>query len=117
MSTGGRWSAEEEAELRQLVEEHGPVGTSAWRQIGEILGGRSASATQQHWEVMRGVRNKSGKYIGVERVAPAPAAPRLPAAFPEPAPPQTVLGAAPPPPLADDDELVFEEDSLEEEDE
>lgn len=61
---------------------------------------------------------KSGKYNGVERVAPAPAAPCLPAAFPEPAPPQTVLGAAPPPPPpADDDELVFAEDSLEEEDE
>ena len=79
MSTGGRWGAEEEAKLRDLIEERRPSSSKDWGQIGELLGGRSASATQQHWEIMQGKRKKSGK----------PAAP---------APPQNVLDAAPPPP-------------------
>jgi len=78
-SKGGRWGAEEEAKLRDLIEERRPAGSQAWGQIGELLGGRSASATQQHWEIMQGKRKKSGKMAA-------------------PAPPQNVLAAAPPPP-------------------
>ena len=78
-SKGGRWGAEEEAKLRDLIEERRPACANDWRQIGELLGGRSASATQQHWEIMQGKRKKSGKKA-------------------DPAPPQNVLDAAPPPP-------------------
>ena len=48
---GKRWGAEEEAELRELVEEHHPTGSNVdWRQIAELLGtGRSASGVEQHW--------------------------------------------------------------------
>ena len=41
------WRAEEEAELRELVEEHRPTGSNEWRQVAELLGtGRSASAVE-----------------------------------------------------------------------
>ena len=73
-SKGGRWGAEEEAKLRDLIEERRPAGSKDWGQIGELLGGRSASATQQHWDIMRGLRDKSGRPTGVGRAAPAAAA-------------------------------------------
>ena len=48
-----RWNHDEEEKLKKLVEEHGAKGS--WRKISELLGsGRSASAVEQHWQVMTG---------------------------------------------------------------
>ena len=49
-----RWGAEEEVQLRELVAEHHPTGSNAWRQIAELLGtGRSASGVEAHWRKVR----------------------------------------------------------------
>ena len=56
-----RWTADEESRLTQLVSELGSSAT-AWETIAERLGtGRSTGALQQHWEIMNGKREKSGK--------------------------------------------------------
>ena len=48
------WRAEEEAELRELVEEHRPTGSNEWRQVAELLGtGRSASAVENRWRKVK----------------------------------------------------------------
>ena len=48
-----RWNHDEEEKLKKLVEEHGAKGS--WHKISELLGsGRSASAVEQHWQVMTG---------------------------------------------------------------
>ena len=48
-----RWNHDQEEKLKKLVEEHGAKGS--WHKISELLGsGRSASAVEQHWQVMTG---------------------------------------------------------------
>jgi hypothetical protein len=46
-----RWSAEEDAELLQLVALH---GVADWPLIAEYMSGRSAGAIEQHYQVIQG---------------------------------------------------------------
>ena len=46
-----RWGAEEETELRELVEEHRPESSEDWRQLAELHGnGRSVAAVKNKWK-------------------------------------------------------------------
>ena len=46
-----RWGAEEETELRELVEEHRPESSEDWRQLAELHGnGRSKAAVKNKWK-------------------------------------------------------------------
>ena len=70
-----RWEPEEEASIRELVAKLGTtragkdgkpdrvtVSAKNWAVIAERLGsGRSTGALQQHWDIMNGKREKSGK--------------------------------------------------------
>ena len=70
-----RWEPEEEASIRELVAELGTtragkggkpdrvsVSAKNWAVISERLGtGRSTGAVRQHWDIMNGKREKSGK--------------------------------------------------------
>lgn len=86
-----RWTPEEEAELRALVEEY---GETAWAQIGLRMPHRSVGALEQHWQVMLGVhpsvlQSSKSKYSYV-----ADSAPRY--SYTREKPPQIPPAAAPP---------------------
>lgn len=52
-----RWTVDEEARLRALVQE---IGKGKWSKIAERLGtGRSASGVEQHWQIMIGQRKRN----------------------------------------------------------
>ena len=73
---GGRWTGEEEAALRSLINELGPRGN--WRAISDRLGsGRSPGAVEQHWQIMTGGRRPVGAGGDGENGSPAAARKRV----------------------------------------
>jgi len=63
-----RWTPEEEAKLKQAVEEKGVRGQ--WQAIAEELGtGRTPAGVDQHWQIMSGRRKRYAQQSGKARTA------------------------------------------------
>jgi len=101
-----RWTVDEEARLRALVQE---IGKGKWTLIAENLGtGRSASGVEQHWQIMIGQRKRNSS----AKTPPKPTLPASQAAPPAPAPtpsPQPGLPSATAPVSAAAAHLAFEQ--------
>ena len=56
-----RWTPEEEARLRALVEE---LGEKDWVSVaGRLETGRSSAGVEQHWQIMNGKRKRNGEAL------------------------------------------------------
>jgi hypothetical protein len=63
-----RWTPEEEAKLKEAVEEKGVRGQ--WQAIAEELGtGRTPAGVDQHWQIMSGRRKRYAQQSGKARTA------------------------------------------------
>ena len=57
-TTVPRWTPEEEARLRQAIEE---LGEKEWTAVaGRLETGRGAAGVEQHWQIMSGKRKRNG---------------------------------------------------------
>jgi len=56
-----RWTPEEEARLRALIEE---LGEKQWGAVaGRLETGRSPAGVEQHWQIMNGKRKRNGEAV------------------------------------------------------
>lgn len=89
-----RWTVDEEARLRTLVQE---MGKGKWTAVAEALGsGRSASGVEQHWQIMIGQRKRNSsanKPKTKSSTAPAPVSAGITITFMSPVPAPEVTKA------------------------
>lgn len=88
-----RWTVDEEARLRTLVQE---MGKGKWAAVAEALGsGRSASGVEQHWQIMIGQRKRNSSANKPKAKAPVPVSSGITITFMSPVPAPAVIKSEP----------------------